>query len=107
MTLDTQRASARIDAQDLDLSPRQFELLLLLTTKAGEFVHRETIVTTIRSRGKMGSRSVDMLMVRIRQKLRVAGDVGLSVHTVYGRGYVLRYEAPGEVANDSSIAWCA
>ena len=107
LTLDTRRVSARIDSRELDLSGRQFDLLLLLVSKAGEFVHRETISTTLRSRTGMGSRSVDMLIVRIRQKLRSAGAEGLFVDTVYGRGYMLRFEAPAEVANDSPIEWCA
>lgn len=107
LTLDTQEITASVNSQPLDLTGQQFELLLLLVTKAGEFVHRQTIASTLRSQRGAGSRSIDMHVVRIRQKLRSTGEMGLAVRTIRGQGYSLTFDEQPEVANDSELAWCA
>lgn len=107
LALDTQQVAASVNSRPLELTGRQFELLLLLVTKAGGFVHRQTIARTLRCRGGTGGRSIDMLVVRIRQKLRSTGEAGLAVHTIYGQGYSLTYDEHPEVANESKLAWCA
>ena len=92
LVLDTSRVSASVGGVSLDLTPRQFDLLVLLALKAGEFVHRHTIATTLRQRGDASGRSVDMMVSRIRRRLRETGDARLAVHTIYGRGYCLTFE---------------
>ena len=73
---------------------REFELLLLLASRPGEFVHRETIGPTLGSSagGAECQRGADMHICRIRRKLRDAGAGSLRIETVYGRGYCLRLE---------------
>jgi DNA-binding response OmpR family regulator len=94
LRLDPRRASAVVGETPLQLTSGEFELLLLLASQSGEFVHRDTIARTLGSNGE-GRRSADMHICRIRKKLRDAGATSLRVDTVYGRGYCLRLELGG------------
>jgi DNA-binding response OmpR family regulator len=108
LRLDPRRASAAVGETPLQLTSGEFELLLLLASQSGEFVHRDTIARTLGSSGE-GRRSADMHICRIRKKLRDAGAQSLRVDTVYGRGYCLRLDP--EVAEELFAArhpqWCA
>jgi DNA-binding response OmpR family regulator len=65
--------------------------LLLLASRPGELVHRQTIARTLgRAEGSDTRRSADMHVYRIRRKLRDAGGASLQIETVYGLGYLLR-----------------
>jgi DNA-binding response OmpR family regulator len=94
LRLDPRRAAASVGDTPLALTTGEFELLLLLASRPGEFVHRETIARTLGSPTGGGEcrRSADMHICRIRKKLRDAGASTLRVETVYGRGYCLRLE---------------
>lgn len=107
LSIDTARAKATVNGAVLVITPRQFELLLLLATSAGEFVHRQQIASTLRQSSEE-SRSVDMHICRIRRKLRETGETGLEVHTIYGRGYCLTYRsADARAEDDEAPKWCA
>lgn len=100
------RASARFGDVDLALTAGEFELLLLLASRPGQFVHRDHIARTLRSPGAAAPsagtrRSADMHVCRIRRKLRDAGAHELHLETVYGRGYLLRL-GPGR--DDCAVA---
>ncbi len=106
LLIDTRRARASVNDTPLELTARQFEILLLLATRAGEFVHRQDIASTSRHSSGEGSRSIDMHISRLRSKLRDARQSGLRIHTVYGLGYCLSYK--DEQANDETLPkWCA
>ena len=95
LRLDPRRAAASVGDAPLALTTGEFELLLLLASQPGEFVHRDTIARTLGSPTSStgeGRRSADMHICRIRKKLRDAGARSLRVDTVYGRGYCLRLE---------------
>jgi DNA-binding response OmpR family regulator len=95
LRLDPRRASAAIDGTPLTLTGGEFELLLLLASRPGELVHRETIARTLgRSASAETRRSADMHICRIRRKLRAVAGHALQVETVYGRGYLLRIAGP-------------
>ena len=98
LRLDPRRAAASVGDTPLALTTGEFELLLLLASRPGEFVHRETIARTLGSPTAAGEsrRSADMHVCRIRKKLRDAGARMLRVETVYGRGYCLRLEDEAE-----------
>ena len=106
------RATASVGDAPLALTTGEFELLLLLASRPGEFVHRDTIGRTLGSAASAGEgrRSADMHVCRIRKKLRDAGARTLRVETVYGRGYCLRFEEAKE-AVEIFVArhpqWCA
>ena len=97
LRLDPRRASASIGATPVALTAGEFELLLLLASRPGELVHRETIARTLgRSATADTRRSADMHVCRIRRKLRAVAGHAVQVETVYGRGYLLRMGAPEE-----------
>jgi DNA-binding response OmpR family regulator len=111
LRLDPRRAAASVGESPLPLTTGEFELLLLLASRPGEFVHRDTIGRTLGSHaaGGDGRRSADMHICRIRRKLREAGATTLRVETVYGRGYCLRLDPDG-LAPATSVRhpeWCA
>lgn len=114
LRLDPRRAKAAIGETVLALTAGEFELLLLLASRPGEFVHRDGIARALHQPGPGPAkrRSADMHVCRIRKKLRDAGARTLQVETVYGRGYCLRLEPD---ARDATVTaplqpqpqWCA
>ena len=104
LVVDAARGKASLHGTSLDITSRQFELLLLLATRAGEFVHRQQIASTLRQSSEE-SRSIDMHICRIRRKLKEAGDSGLAIHTVYGRGYCLVHD--DAMRDQETPKWCA
>ena len=111
LRLDPRRAAASVGDTPLALTTGEFELLLLLASRPGEFVHRDTIGRTLGSQSGAGDgrRSADMHICRIRKKLRDAGARSLRVETVYGRGYCLRFEEAEalEMFAARHPQWCA
>lgn len=107
LRLDPRRAAATIGDAPVALTSGEFELLLLLASRPGELVHRETIARTLgRSASSDTRRSADMHICRIRRKLREVDGHGLQVETVYGRGYLLRLGAPGREPEElREIEW--
>ena len=110
LRLDPRRAAASVGDAPLALTTGEFELLLLLASRPGEFVHRETIARTLGNpAGGESRRSADMHICRIRKKLRDAGARSLRIDTVYGRGYCLRLEeeSPAGVLDSRHPEWSA
>ena len=102
LRLDPRREAAFYGDRPLALTGGVFELLLLLAARSGGYVHRGTIMQSLR-RGADGGgeprRSADMHVCRIRRKLREAGASSLALETIHGRGYALRLRGePGAVA---------
>ena len=104
LRLDPRRAAASIGATPLALTGGEFELLLLLASRPGELVHRETIARTLgRSSSLDARRGADMHVCRIRRKLRELSGHTLAVETVYGRGYLLRMGTPEHEAEEQRM----
>ena len=104
LRLDPRRAAASIGDAPVALTGGEFELLLLLASRAGELVHRETIARTLgRSASSETRRSADMHVCRIRRKLRDVGGHTLQVETVYGRGYLLRMATPDDEPEELAV----
>jgi DNA-binding response OmpR family regulator len=102
LRLEPGRAGASVGAAALPLTAGEFDLLLLLASQAGQFVHRDHIARALHGPGGAANgeprRSADMHVCRIRRKLREAGAFDISLDTVYGRGYLLRLEPAREAA---------
>ena len=106
LRLDPRRAAATIGHVPLALTAGEFELLLLLASRPGDLVHRDTIARTLgRASSADTRRSADMHVCRIRRKLREVRGHGLAVETVYGRGYLLRMGAPAHAADERAAEW--
>lgn len=107
LLIDTRRVQVSVGGVAIELSSRPFEILLLLATRAGEFVHRQDIASTVRQVYSESSRSIDMHICKIRRRLAEAGENGLAIHTIYGRGYCLTYEDQSSVVDEEVPKWCA
>ena len=92
--LNPRRAAATVGGVDLKLTATEFEVLLVLAAARGEVVHRNTIDSTLRFISTAERRrSADMHISRIRRKLKEAGAEQVELLTIYGQGYLLRYNA--------------
>ncbi|MEW8506082.1 MAG: response regulator [Candidatus Thiodiazotropha sp.] len=85
-------ASARavsVNADEVELSTGEFDLLWLLATQAGKVVDRDSALKTLRGFGYDGlDRSVDIGISRLRRKLGDDANHPYRIKTVRGRGYL-------------------
>jgi DNA-binding response OmpR family regulator len=76
-----------LDGEEIALTTTEFDLLTLLSRRAGRVQQRETLVEELRGIDFTSiDRSVDVIVSRLRRKL---GDAGDSIRTVRGVGYVM------------------
>ena len=72
------------------LSDREFKLALTLFQHMGGIVSRAHLLESAGYSGEeLPSRTLDSHMYRLRNKLGLDAERGLSLRTVYGRGYRL------------------
>jgi DNA-binding response OmpR family regulator len=83
--VDVASHSASLDGQDLDLTPKEFELLALLAAHPGRAFSRDFLLQSLWGYDYDGvDRTVDTHIVRLRKKLGAVGD---QIVTVWGVGY--------------------
>ena len=83
---------ATVDGVELDLTPKEFELLLLFTRNPGRVFSRDYLLERIwTNEYEVTDRTVDTHVQRLRKKL---GDEADAIRTVWGIGYKLQ-PAPG------------
>ena len=91
---ETRRATRGADA--LELTPREFDLLVYFICHAGEIVSREQLERDVWRETKRFTpldNVIDVHMARLRRKLDEGRSVRL-LHTLRGLGYVLREGEP-------------
>lgn len=78
------------DGSRKELSEREAELLRYLAANAGRAISREEILTRVWRISAQGAetRTIDMHIVRLREKLRDASDEPRVLLTVRGKGYM-------------------
>ena len=87
VAVDVEARRAWVDAAELDLRPKEFDLLALLASRAGRVVTREQIMAEVWDTNWFGStKTLDMHVSWLRQKLPQA-----TISTLRGVGY--RFEA--------------
>jgi two-component system, OmpR family, phosphate regulon response regulator PhoB len=80
---DSHRVS--VDDRDIELTPTEFKLLLLLAERRGRVQGRSHLLQTVwEAAPDIQTRTVDMHVQRLRSKLGAAGDM---IETVRGFGY--------------------
>lgn len=94
LEVDPASASVRRGGRSLQLTSREYELLLLLLRRSGAVVSRQEILTTIWA-GQPGSTSnvIEVYVRYLRRKLEADGERRL-IHTVRGHGYCLSERLP-------------
>ncbi len=77
--------SVRIDGHEIDLTPKEYDLLVLLASHPGWVFKREVLLQQVWGAEYEGfDRTIDNHMMRLRKKL---GQVGDKIETVWGVGY--------------------
>ena len=85
ITLDSERREVHVGGELCELTFKEFELLKLLMVNAGIVLHRDTIMPDVWGTDYEGeSRTLDMHIKTLRQKL---GEAGNMIKTVRNVGY--------------------
>lgn len=91
LVLDRERHRVELGGSEVDLSPAEFEIVSLLVEAGGRVVTRDQLIYRLHPHGDgINTRSVDVYVRRIRQKLRDNGTRPRFVVTVRGFGYRLQ-----------------
>jgi DNA-binding response OmpR family regulator len=90
LSLDRARREAHLDGRSIDLSPKEFDLLLMLAERSGEVVRkREMLAEVWRQPYGGGERTVDVHLSSLRSKLGESARQPRYLQTVHGVGVKL------------------
>jgi DNA-binding response OmpR family regulator len=90
LELDIGSHRMRVNGREIDLRPKEFDLLALLMAEAGRVVGRERIMAEVWDEHWFGStKTLDMHISALRKKLVDAGDDPNRLSTIRGVGYRL------------------
>jgi len=85
LKLDVNRKSASIDDEELQLTRKEFEILVVLLKNRGKYISRQEILTRVWSDDVIVTeRNVDVNIARLRKKI---GDYGSAIKGRAGYGY--------------------
>ena len=105
LELDTAARTASLDARPLDLSPREFDLLVRLAESAGEVVTKKDLLVDVWHQAWGGSdKTVDVHLSWLRRKLGESAAEARYLHTVRGVGVRLSAPATDVVTEPPSSA---
>ncbi len=97
LSVDLDRRSAELDGKALDLTTMEYQLLALFAGNPGQTYTRDEILNELRGiDAQLFSRSVDILVSRLRQKLGDTSKQARFIKTVWGTGYAFIGEETGE-----------
>lgn len=83
------RRTALLDGEELDLTTMEFQLLELFASNPGKAYSRDDILNELRGiDAQLFSRSVDILVSRLRGKLNDTAKSPRFIKTVWGTGYI-------------------
>ena len=88
LVIDREKRTAELEGEPLDLTTMEFRLLSLLAANPGRVYSRDDILNELRGiDAQLFSRSVDILVSRLRHKLRDTAKQPRFIKTVWGSGY--------------------
>ena len=93
LRLDTGTREAFRAGRRIDLTTREFELLLLFMRHPRQVLTREQILERVWDEAEVDSNALEVHIARLRSKLEADGEERL-IQTVRGAGYTLREEVP-------------
>ena len=89
LTIDTESRTVQVDDQPVELTSMEYELLTTLARNAGRKMSRDEILSELRGIDTaILTRSVDIMVSRVRQKIGDSAKPAKFIQTVWGRGYV-------------------
>lgn len=88
LVIDTETRSVRVDDEPVELTSMEFELLVILARRHGRKLSRDDILSELRGiDAAILTRSVDIMISRLRQKLGDTIKPPRFIQTIWGRGY--------------------
>ncbi|GAA4352391.1 response regulator transcription factor [Angustibacter luteus] len=97
LSIDPRTRQASLDGSPIDLSRKEFDVLLLLASRPGEVVSkRELLAEVWRQAYGGGDRTVDVHLSWLRRKLGESAAEPRYLHSVRGVGVALRAPGPDE-----------
>jgi len=88
LEIDTDARAALLDGSLVELTSMEFELLAILARRAGKKVSRDEILNELRGiDAAILTRSVDIMVSRLRQKLGDSVKPPRFIQTIWGMGY--------------------
>jgi len=95
---DTLNGVAKIDGATVEMTPKEFEVAVLLFRNFERLISRGHLHEAVWGHTtELQSRTVDAHVSQVRKKLGLRGEHGLRVAAIYNYGYRLK-RIPGEVA---------
>jgi len=88
LQIQQEKRQVELDGQLIELTTMEYELLVLLSMNPGKVFSRDAILNGLRGiDAQLFSRSVDILVSRLRQKLGDTAKQPRFIKTVWGSGY--------------------
>ena len=91
LRLDTGTREAYRGERRIDLTTREYELLLLFLRHPRQVLTRDQILTHIWGNAEVDSNAIEVHIGRLREKIEAGGEARL-IQTIRGAGYALREE---------------
>jgi DNA-binding response OmpR family regulator len=89
LTIDLERRTAELAGESMELTTMEYQLLVLFVENPGRTFTRDEILNELRGiDAQLFSRSVDILVSRLRQKLQDTTKQPRYIKTVWGTGYI-------------------
>jgi len=89
LVVDFGKHAAKLNEQSIDLTTAEFEILSLLIERAGRVLNRDQILEHVRGlEWDAYNRSIDVLISRLRQKLKDDPKHPRFIKTIWGAGYM-------------------
>ncbi len=92
-TINTLGRKVQFDNRDINLTAKEFDLLLLLATNKGKVYSRDELLTLIWGNEYLGDvRTVDVHIRRLREKIEINSSQPEYIQTKWGVGYYFKNE---------------
>ncbi|MDB5770341.1 MAG: transcriptional regulatory, terminal family protein [Burkholderia sp.] len=100
-TLDGETSRFSYQGVAIEITPREFTMAWLLFSSPGVYISRETIGAAIWGVGsEIAGRTIEQHVYKLRKKLQLGAERGVSIRTAYSHGY--RLELAGQVSKGES-----
>ncbi len=97
LEIDPSQRAVRAAGEEVNLTSMEYELLLLLASHPGQKMSRDEILNKLKGiDANILTRSVDIMISRLRQKLKDTEKPGRLIQTAWGYGYVFTGQAVSE-----------
>ncbi|MFP3913799.1 MAG: response regulator transcription factor [Actinomycetota bacterium] len=95
LEVDTRSRRVEVDGREIDLAPKEFDLLAYLADREGEVVSRRELLAEVwRQPFGGGDRTIDVHLSLLRKKMGESASRPRYIHTVHGVG--VKLVDPGE-----------